>query len=35
MGERVNGRVLSIAGWATAAVMGAASIGLIVTTIFG
>jgi NRAMP (natural resistance-associated macrophage protein)-like metal ion transporter len=35
MGERVNGRLLSLVGWATAAALGAASIGLIVTTIFG
>jgi Mn2+/Fe2+ NRAMP family transporter len=35
MGERVNGRLLSAVGWATALVMGVASIGLIVTTIFG
>jgi NRAMP (natural resistance-associated macrophage protein)-like metal ion transporter len=35
MGERVNGRLLSAVGWATALVMGVASIALIVTTIFG
>jgi NRAMP (natural resistance-associated macrophage protein)-like metal ion transporter len=35
MGERVNGRLLSAVGWATALVMGVASIALIATTIFG
>jgi NRAMP (natural resistance-associated macrophage protein)-like metal ion transporter len=35
MGERTNGRLLNIVGWTTTAVMGLASIGLIVTTIFG
>ena len=31
MGERVNGRVLNVAGWMTAAVMSAAAIALMVT----
>ena len=35
MGERVNGRLLGAVGWATALVMGVASIALIVTTVFG
>ena len=35
MGERTNGRLLNVVGWITVIVMGAASIGLIVTTIFG
>jgi len=35
MGERTNGRLLNVAGWATTIIMGVASIGLIVTTIFG
>ena len=35
MGERTNGRLLNIVGWATTIVMGVAAIALIVTTIFG
>jgi Mn2+/Fe2+ NRAMP family transporter len=35
MGERTNGRLLNVVGWVTAVVMGAAAIGLIVTTIVG
>jgi hypothetical protein len=35
MGVRTNGRLLNIAGWATAGVMGLAAVGLIVTTILG
>ena len=35
MGERTNGRLLNVVGWATTIIMGVASIGLIVTTIFG
>ena len=35
MGERTNGRLLNVLGWATTVVMGVAAIGLIVTTIFG
>jgi Mn2+/Fe2+ NRAMP family transporter len=33
MGKRVNGKLLNIAGWATAAVMSAAAIALVVTWI--
>jgi NRAMP (natural resistance-associated macrophage protein)-like metal ion transporter len=35
MGRRTNGRVVSVVGWLTAAVMGVAAIALIVTTITG
>jgi Mn2+/Fe2+ NRAMP family transporter len=35
MGERTNGRLLNIVGWATTIAMGVAAIGLIVTTILG
>ena len=35
MGERTNGRLVNVVGWATTLFMGVASIGLIVTTIFG
>jgi NRAMP (natural resistance-associated macrophage protein)-like metal ion transporter len=35
MGEWTNGRLLNIVGWVTAIVMSVASVGLIVTTIFG
>jgi len=35
MGERTNGRLLNVVGWATTIVMGVAAIGLIVTSIFG
>jgi hypothetical protein len=35
MGQRTNGRVLNVVGWATMIIMGVASIGLIVTTILG
>jgi Mn2+/Fe2+ NRAMP family transporter len=35
MGERTNGRLLNVVGWATTIIMGVASIGLIVTTILG
>jgi NRAMP (natural resistance-associated macrophage protein)-like metal ion transporter len=35
MGERTNGRLLNILGWVTAIVMSVASVGLILTTIFG
>ena len=35
MGERTNGRVLNVLGWATTAVMALAAVALIVTTIFG
>jgi NRAMP (natural resistance-associated macrophage protein)-like metal ion transporter len=35
MGVRTNGRLLNIVGWATAAVMGLAAVGLIVVTILG
>ena len=35
MGERTNGRLLNVVGWATTAVMGVAAVGLIVTSIFG
>ncbi len=35
MGERTNGRLLNVVGWVTAIVMGAAAIGLIVTSILG
>jgi NRAMP (natural resistance-associated macrophage protein)-like metal ion transporter len=35
MGQRTNGRLLNVVGWATAIVMGAAAIGLIVTSILG
>ena len=35
MGEWTNGRLLNAIGWLTTAVMGAAAIGLIVTTIVG
>jgi Mn2+/Fe2+ NRAMP family transporter len=34
MGERTNGRLLNVVGWATTIVMSVAGIGLIVTTIF-
>ena len=33
MGERTNGRLLKVLGWATTIVMAVAAIGLIVTTI--
>ena len=35
MGERTNGRLLNIVGWATTIAMGAAAVGLIVTSILG
>ena len=35
MGQRTNGRLLNVVGWATAIVMGAAAVGLIVTSILG
>jgi Mn2+/Fe2+ NRAMP family transporter len=35
MGERTNGRLLNVVGWLTTIVMGAAGIGLIVTSILG
>jgi Mn2+/Fe2+ NRAMP family transporter len=35
MGERTNGRLLNTIGWVTTIVMGAAAIGLIVTSVFG
>jgi Mn2+/Fe2+ NRAMP family transporter len=35
MGERTNGRLLNVVGWVTTIVMGAAAVGLIVTSIFG
>ena len=35
LGERTNGRLLNVLGWATTGVMGLAAIGLIVTTIVG
>ena len=35
MGDRANGRLLNLVGWATAIVMTLAAAGLIVTTIFG
>jgi Mn2+/Fe2+ NRAMP family transporter len=35
MGERTNGRLLNVIGWTTTIVMGAAAVGLIVTTIVG
>jgi NRAMP (natural resistance-associated macrophage protein)-like metal ion transporter len=35
MGERTNGRLLNVIGWATAIVMSVAAVGLIVTTILG
>jgi Mn2+/Fe2+ NRAMP family transporter len=35
MGQRTNGRLLNVVGWATTIIMGVASIGLIVTTILG
>ena len=35
MGERTNGRLLNVVGWVTTIVMGAAGIGLIVTSILG
>jgi Mn2+/Fe2+ NRAMP family transporter len=31
MGKRINGRILNVAGWTTAAVMSAAAIALVVT----
>jgi Mn2+/Fe2+ NRAMP family transporter len=31
MGKRVNGKLLNVAGWATAALMSAAAIALVVT----
>ena len=33
MGERTNGRLLNVVGWATTVVMGVAAVGLIVTSI--
>jgi Mn2+/Fe2+ NRAMP family transporter len=35
MGERTNGRLLNVAGWATTAVLGVAALALIGTTIVG
>ena len=35
MGQRTNGRLLNVVGWVTAIVMGAAAVGLIVTSILG
>jgi NRAMP (natural resistance-associated macrophage protein)-like metal ion transporter len=35
MGDRTNGRLLNVFGWITTIVMGAAAVGLIVTTILG
>ena len=35
MGERTNGRLVNVIGWATTVVMAVAAVGLIVTTIFG
>ena len=35
MGERTNGRLLNVVGWATAGVMILAAIGLVVTTVLG
>ena len=35
MGERTNGRLLNVVGWATTIVMGAAAIALVVTSILG
>jgi Mn2+/Fe2+ NRAMP family transporter len=33
MGERVNGKLLNLTGWITAAVMSAAAIALIITSV--
>jgi Mn2+/Fe2+ NRAMP family transporter len=35
LGERTNGRLLNIVGWATTIVMGVAAVGLIVTSLVG
>ena len=35
MGQRTNGRLLNVVGWATAIVMGIAAVGLVVTSILG
>ena len=35
MGERTNGRVLNILGWATTVVMAVAAVALIGTTLLG
>jgi Mn2+/Fe2+ NRAMP family transporter len=35
MGARTNGRLLNVMGWLTAAVMGAAALALIATTLIG
>ena len=35
LGERTNGRLLNVVGWATALVMGLAVVGLVATSIFG
>jgi Mn2+/Fe2+ NRAMP family transporter len=35
MGERTNGRVLNVLGWATTAVMAVAAVALVVTSLLG
>jgi NRAMP (natural resistance-associated macrophage protein)-like metal ion transporter len=35
LGERTNGRLLNVVGWATTAVLGVAAVALVVTTVLG